>query len=507
MLPAVRSAHRSGARALPAWLWLLLAGLVLISAGLYNGFPLVTSDSGTYINSALLYTVPDDRPVVYGLFIRATGLRVTLWLVIMVQGLLLADLLRRYAGLLAPRVTANGVGQLALVGLVAWGTGVSWFCSQIMPDIFTAIGLLALGLVLLGPDQRPAARAWLVAVLVLSGSMHSSNLLTFSLVALFVGVVGWRAQLFRRGLLSARRWRLATAGALVGWLLLPGVHAALGGGFEISRASSAFLMARLCETGILEKFLQKNCDPADRYSLCAYRDKLPNDAISFMWDPNSPLYQTGGWNANREEYQQIIRQIATSPRYYPFFVMEAIQATLRQLTHIGHGDGLTPYRENTNPYWKVQNFAGYELKEYLSSMQNRGQLSFTALNERVYACYALALLALGALLGTPVRRRLGAPAVLTVLVLAAGVVANAFVTGSLANVLDRLQARVAWVLPLAAVLLLAEHGPALLRRWAGAWLGSGLAAKSAQPSLVANFDRKAHPGGPLPEAPAGEGYL
>ena len=321
--------------ALPAWLWLLLAGLILISAGLYNGFPLVTSDSGTYLNSALLHDVPDDRPATYGLFIWATGWRVTLWLVIMAQGLILADLLRRYAALLAPRVAANGVGQLALVGITAWTTGVSWFCSQLMPDIFTAIGLLALGLVLLGQHQGPASRGWLVFVLVLSAIMHSSNLLTFSLVALGVGAVAWRKGLFRRGLLSARRWGLATAGALVGWLLLPGMHAALGGGFEISRASSAFLIARLCETGVLEKFLHQNCDPADRYSLCAYRDKLPADAMSFMWDPNSPLYQTGGWNANRAEYQRIIRQIAASPRYYPLLVSESVQATLRQLTHIG----------------------------------------------------------------------------------------------------------------------------------------------------------------------------
>ena len=83
----------------------------------------------------------------------------------------------------------------------------------------------------------------------------------------------------------------------------------------VSRASPAFLIARLCETGILEKFLYQNCDPTDRYSLCAYRDKLPADAMSFMWDPNSPLYQTGGWNANLDEYRGIIGQVLSTPRY------------------------------------------------------------------------------------------------------------------------------------------------------------------------------------------------
>ena len=472
-------------RRLSTALVLLVGCLVVISAALYNGFPLVTSDSGTYINSAIEYTVPADRPIMYGLFIRATGLKFSLWLVVFVQGLLLTWLLLRYVAVFAPRLRSS-FGRLAMVAFTVWLTGLSWYSSQLMPDIFTAIGLLCLGLLLLGHFRSRGEQVGLLALLLLASIMHNSHLLINTLVVLGFGAVAFWKRLFSRAVVQRANWLMATAVVLSSWVVLPAVQAGFGGGFTISRTSPAFLMARLCEMGVLEKYLTHNCGPETNYKLCAFRDKLPNDAISFMWDGNSPYNQTGGLDANEGEYKQIIRDIATTPRYYPYLVSESVQATLRQLTHIGHGDGLVPYRENTNPYWKVQNFAGYELKEYMSSMQNRGQLSFTTLNERTYGAQLLAILVLGALLVYSLQNQnpqaqsipsalpplvLPTDLVLLVIIFGLGMVANAFVTGALANVLDRLQGRVAWLLPFVAILALLNQGPALaarIRQWVGA---------------------------------------
>ena len=44
--------------------------IMLLSAAFYNGFPLVYSDSGTYLNSGSEFFVPDDRPITYGLLIH-----------------------------------------------------------------------------------------------------------------------------------------------------------------------------------------------------------------------------------------------------------------------------------------------------------------------------------------------------------------------------------------------------------------------------------------------------
>ena len=450
----------------------LLSSLVLISAGLYNGFPLVTSDSGAYINSAITHIVPADRPIVYGLFIQATGLYFSLWLVILAQGLLLGWLLLRCVAAFAPRIQ-TAFGQLFVLGVVTWISGVSWYCSQLMPDIFAAIGLLCLALLLLGRFKSRGSQVALLALLLLATLVHNSHLLTNSLVVLAFGIVAYWQRLFKRGLVQWTHWLVATTTVLSSWLLLPTIHAGFGGGFTLSRASPAFLVARLCETGILEEYLNQSCEAGSKYKLCAFRDKLPNDAITFMWDGGSPYNQTGGLEANRSECQQIVRGILTSPQYYPQLASEAMQATLRQLTHIGYGDGLVPFRENTNPYWKVQEFTGYELKEYLSSRQNRNLLTFDTLNERTYAVQLLAVLLISTLvlwhsqtsrhsLNTQAGPTTGTNLLLLLTIIGLGLLGNAFATGALANVLDRLQGRVAWLLPFVAVLMVAQFGSELL---------------------------------------------
>jgi hypothetical protein len=444
-------------------MWPLLAGLVLLYAALYNGFPLVTSDTGTYLVSALDLIVPTDRPATYGLFIRATSLwGWSLWGVAFAQCLLLGGLLLRYIREFAPRLV-HPAGRLALLVLVVWATGVSWFSSQLMPDIFTAIGVLALGLVLLGRCRSSWERAGWLAVTFLAELVHSSNLLIFNIIVLLMGLVAWWAPVGGVAQLRPGRWALVLAVTLSGWVALPALHAALGGGFTIVRASPAFLMARLSESGVLERFLDRECNGPNSYSLCKYRSKLPNDAMGFMWSTDTPMQLGGGMEATRDEYRSIIGLVLRSPRYYPALAWTTVQATLRQLTHVNLGDGLGPYRENTAPYWPMRSYP-YELKTYMSSMQNHGQLGFGELNERAGLAYLLAVVVgLSGLASRAVRRWLGPGAASWLTLVGTALVANAFATGAVANVYDRLQARVAWLLPFTVLVLVTEL---LLGLWA-----------------------------------------
>ncbi|WP_201983301.1 hypothetical protein [Hymenobacter rubidus] len=331
-------------------LWLLLGSLVLLYGGLYNGFPLVTYDTGTYLGSGLDLSVPDDRPLTYGLFTRLASLNFSLWFVIFFQCLVLAGLLLRYLEVYVPRAR-HPATRVALLAAFVWATGLSWISCELMPDIFTAIGLLAIGLVLLGHARTGLGRAGLLVLALVSAMMHSSNVLTFSLVVAGVGALAALRGWFRRGWLRPAPWGLSMAAVLAAWLVLPGLHAAFGGEFAISRAAPAFLMGRLSETGILEKFLDDNCGWNKGYSLCAYRDSLPNTAAAFVWSDKSPMNQTGGWNAHLDEYRGIIGQVLTSPRYYPYLASEAAQATLRQLTHALHGNGAPPACGIDTPPW------------------------------------------------------------------------------------------------------------------------------------------------------------
>ena len=456
---------------LEAAFWYGCAVLILLSAALYNGFPLVTSDTGAYINSGFHWEVPTDRPITYGLFVRLSSLGFSLWLVVLAQCLLLAAVLLRCVRVLVPGVASPAL-RTGLVLLSAWATGLAWFSGQLMPDIFTALGLLTLLLLLFDTGLTGLGRGGALLLLLLCALMHSSNLLTYSLVVLAVLDVAALARLPQRGLLSRRALRQVAAVVFSSWLLLPALHWSFGGGFTISRSSYMFVMGRLLESGVLDAFLNDHCGTGTSYDLCQYRYQLPNDAITFLWDGQSVPNRTGGWEAHRAEYQQVIRAILTSPRYYPALASEAVQATLRQLVSVDHGDGLTAYRDNTNPFWKVQEYFPFELREYLSSYQNQSRLNFTDLSARNQFTLLLTLAGLLLLLGTPVREALAPRARLWLLVCIVGVVANAGVTGGLANVISRLQTRVVWVLPF-SVLCLGVAGYPTIVSYFRARLGAG----------------------------------
>ena len=73
---------------------LALAVVSLLWVAVYNGYPLVWWDSGSYIYTSCRLEVLPSRPVFYGLFLLATHWRLTLWSSIVAQAALLVYVLR-----------------------------------------------------------------------------------------------------------------------------------------------------------------------------------------------------------------------------------------------------------------------------------------------------------------------------------------------------------------------------------------------------------------------------
>ena len=151
-------------------------------AAFYNGFPLVTSDSGTYIYSGFKQYVPSDRPFVYGFFIRHSSLKSSFWFTILAQGIIMSFLLwqvlNRFTG-----KRSGMVGKFILFILVAAFSSVSWVTSELMPDMFSAAGILAF-LLLLQRDSGKANTLFNALIIVLACLVHNSHLLLFSILSL-----------------------------------------------------------------------------------------------------------------------------------------------------------------------------------------------------------------------------------------------------------------------------------------------------------------------------------
>jgi|GEM_PF-234391 len=439
---------------------LAAATLLIASAAIYNGYPLVHSDTGTYLYGSFKIREPSPLPIFYSAFLLLTHLRLTLWGAVLAQSAITALLVRE----VLRGVSAGARTDLALVVVAAAlgiGTAVPWFQGQIMPDALTGIGSLCLYLTISRTFPERRARWGIAGVLVLSLTAHPTHLP----VALGVTSLAQIALLScpRR---ARPRWRFRRAWGCIGIavVLIPAVNYLPTGEIFFARATYPYVLGRLVEDGIAKRLLDDRCAAAD-YALCLHREDLEHmDAQTFLWHPESPLGRIGGWDGETSR-QEARRIVLDSLAAYPLEHLSAlVTRSIEQLFRVGTGEGLSPYPEG---HWIDSVVGGRFRREhahYLASRQQRGQLplqQLTALHQWVLAMSATSSLAI---LVAGLRAR-GAPGLGLHAFVWLSLVVNAAVAAALLGVSDRFQARVAWLLPLAVLatfwgLVAARIGPA-----------------------------------------------
>jgi hypothetical protein len=415
---------------------------------------LVYSDTGTYIGSGFSLKLPGDRPIFYGLFIRHVSLLTSLWLVIWVQGILLALVVFYYFKYLSG-TTRYRFYYLLYIFLITFFTAASVNVSQLIPDIFTPISILSLGLLLFA-DMKKRDLVITTILLFYSIAVHNSHIYLNSLLLIVFTVIF----IFRRFREELKAFSLKLKRIIYAWIVIIStyfivcsVNATLGGGFEYSRGGHVFLMDRLIEMGLMDVYLHDNCDKY-HYKLCEFKDKTIWD---FLWDyRNSPLYKYGnGWTSPqvKEEYNAIFKDLFTTPKYCHLFIVKSIESTAKQFFHFGTGD-VPVQGEGTAPYFAIAGHYPLSLKEYMAARQRLNTLNFGKIAVIQNILFGISLfLCIGFLLFP----RLAGKFKWIILFILLGLVINAFVCGSFAIVVERFQTRVIWLLPLPLILLMANR--------------------------------------------------
>ena len=428
--------------------------LLIMTPALLNGFPLVFSDTGTYLLSAFEGVVPADRPYWYGGFIRLTSFNGAWPMgVVFVQALLCALYLKAVMRALVPGAD-RWKTLLFFCAIAGPLTGLGWYAGQLMPDILTPIGAMAMFLLLTG------VRSWMeriahVLIITLCAWCHSSNLLILPIAGACViaAVAGkswskWRAPLVR--------WSIATVFAWGGLYFANGI---IDGKPYLSRGSHVFLLGRLIDTGMLEPLLREEC-PTHHWRICQHVDSLPATGRQFLWWPESPLNEMGGWDATREEYGEVTRASFATPGRLLRHAKASITSTADQLTrwHLGYEIESHWYRDpGSPPATMIAKHLPKELAAFTGAMQQggRGELSLRWPNIGYRIVLSLSLLVLAAW-GWK-RSRPGRKEEVPLVIMAIStVLIGAWVCASLSEVDARYLARVSWLLPLVATVVVAR---------------------------------------------------
>lgn len=415
-------------------------------------FRLLMSELGA---RSLFYAVPLYvlRSLWTAVAVQAVAVSWTLWVAVSALGL-----------------RPKGRWHLASVTTLTVGTGLPFFVAFVMPDVFGGLLVLVLGLVLFVPDQLTRRQRWgLLALAFYSMVAHTSNvgLIALAVPAGALLMVGRR----RPAGLVARRLRPIAGVLALGVLALAMGSQGLRAVFGRPVQNPPFILGRVIADGPGLAFLERHCggdayvaceiDDPGRFGLSGYRG---SDLIfTETYGGPHPFSARTDPDQRARFYREASRIVTGAILEDPWGELSAsVRNTLQQLTSFGLRDQFV----------------------WLPSMLSSGQVvgdRIASITPAVDACrrdggnacgfypqwfildqwhcvvFALALLVLEFrlvvyLVGRPRRESLSAVESMSLFIMLM-VMANAFIAGALSMPVDRLQGRVAWLIPFMALVV------------------------------------------------------
>ena len=422
----------------------LVGAIFILAYAIYNGYPLIYHDLSTYVANGFDVDTPIDRPITYCLFVRVFSLNgLTLWTVVLMQSYIVSYLIFKLLRTLFNRISPWII--LFLILFLSLFTGLSWTSSQVMPDIFTSVSVLIVLIIIIG-DLKSKEKYLMYFLFLVSTAMHLSHI-SFNLSFLTILLI---AELLNHKILGSN-FSYKTFGIL---FIITGIA------FTTMLSASAkskhvFFMGAMVEHGILQEFLNDNC-ASNTYELCKYKDKIPKRAFQFVWDENSPIYKMGSWQGVEDEFNEIIFETLTTPKYIFLHIKASILATADQLVTFKINDSNGVFLEGTLPYDRMVRYIPRDLEMYRTSKQMKNELGFTnGLNVLFSIVIILSLIVILFFLikGSVFTGELAT----TLFVFSLGILLNAWISGTFANAINRLGCKMIWLIPFIALIGIVQY--------------------------------------------------
>ena len=402
------------------------------------------------------------RSVAYALAVYPAHQFGTLWLLAAVQSALAAWLIWLLWRVSVP--DAGWHGYLGVMLALAATTTLPFFTGFAMPDIFAALAVIMATLLLTSADRLGRnTRAAVALVLGYAYAVHTTHVLVGALMlALAWPLLRWQG--IAKPVAVARM-------AVVGLALLLGVlvNSGYGGWVQYSSGEPLrrppFLIARLLADGPGRDYLRSACAHATPYTLCHFKNWALDNSDDILWEePPKGIFNTSSYKVRMALEDEEMRFVIGTLRYdFPGVLRAALLNWQRQAVRIAVTEPVQdPVYYLTDTYWRDTNLP--ELIQAMGGCGRDGHGCKPWMTPKLLKVWhgGVVIAALLVLAGVSAMRKRGTAVardrrlpVIVVLVIAA-VVANAAVCGILSGPFARYQSRLVWLVPLLALLVLAD---------------------------------------------------
>lgn len=386
------------------------------------------------------WTPAAGRSVYYGTLLALPGIFSPPW-----NGVLLQAYCSALTVALAWRTVIGAVGlyYLAVMGALSIFSTFGVFASTTMPDVWAAIGILAVAVIIGAQDRIGRIDGMVLWSFVLFAALaHSSHL------AVLVVLTALCACARVAGLVMIP-W--ATIGKLFA-ILIATVGLAIGARIAIERAAGnpplgmPFLTAHLIDGGPGMDFIRDAC-PEVGFAVCERADQLPVEWREFIFKVGTPT------DYRRQLVEEDASFALATLRHDPLAVIGlTLRDAARQVAMIDLVS--TPIRAGIGESAAVENSPTPLAQKVLMGRLYDTEWFYRYLSIVNTGLVLAGLVALALLATRPTFGEKAGEVQRFLAVSTAGLLLNAAICGILASPYDRFQARVAWLVPILAVIAL-----------------------------------------------------
>ena len=166
---------------------IITGAIFLCAPALYNYFPFIYADTGSYLVSGFEHQPSVIRAMTYGLFVRHICLMESLWLVILVQALFVSWMIHAFMRHFFEKY--KPIYALAGIAFLSMTTSIGICTGMLMPDFLAPLMILSFIILVLSPKKDTFSFSVCYIFIWLSLACHHSHAYIFLIMLILLSAV------------------------------------------------------------------------------------------------------------------------------------------------------------------------------------------------------------------------------------------------------------------------------------------------------------------------------